>query len=595
MSSSRNGNSAHSNNQMDDALNRIMAVASATNDRPDFIPSAEWKGSKDGYFFGLTKHEGLGYHLDANHVNKPSDDVPPTRKRARISADELLKQAEASVDPHSKIMDLTDKGVKLACASLQKALAKNAMQRGQHPDSPQQYMESELALHEQIQSLGSIASAPALYPTLVEQGVLGDCCTLLSHENTDIAIAVVKLLVEWLDPTLPGVDELAEPVAEACLDLVVANLGRLNLTEDEDREGMELILTLIENLVEINGSGDAIAKTALVPWLFQHFSDDRVVEVLALVFQQGPVHAVYSDLTRMPPYTSSLVEDNVAASMDGLECILQEIAKYRKKQPETEGQVEYLENICTIMASALTFSSQNAPMFLKGQGMELVLRCLREKIHSGGVALQLLDIRDKASCEHLVVAGGLKSLFPIFIGRSIPKPALCSDAGKGLKKARKEWLLRLEQNMIHIIYNWTRFLDENSPDDALERFIVKFLEKDCEKCDRLVELLLEYDQKTRTAEYKFYRSDLEETLDQDEVELAVLEAKLSGGGEFFHRLGAIAAFACVRSKTCHSHILTQLSLKKSGIGVVKLAVEEFISVLEDGDQKRQLNECLGKI
>ena len=585
---------------MDAALNRTRAGASATSNRPNFIPSAEWKGSKDGYFFGLIKDEGLGYHLDANHhqVNEPSsvsDHAPPTPKRAKISAEELLKQAEASVDPHSKIMDLTEKGVKISCASLQKALAKNAMQRGQYPDSPQQYMESELALHEQIQSLGSVASAPALYPIMVEQGVLGDCCTLLSHENTDIAIAVVKLLVEWLDPTLPGVDDLAEQVGEACLDLVVANLGRLNLTQDEDREGMELMLTLIENLVEINGSGDAIAKTALVPWLFQHFSDDRVVEVLALVFQQGAVHGVYSDLTRMPPYTSSLVEENVATSMDGLECILQEIAKYRKKQPETEDQVEYLENICTIMASALTFSLHNVPKFLDGQGIELVLRCLREKVHSGGVGLQLLDIRDKACCEHLVVAGGLKSLFPIFMGRSIPRPALCSDAGKGLKKARKRWFQRLEQNMIHIIYNWTRFLDEKSPEDALERFVVKFLEKDCEKCDRLVELLLEYDQKTRTAEYKFYRSDLEETLDQDDVELAALDAKLSGGGEFFHRLGAIAAFACVRSKTCHSHILTQLTLRKSGIGVVKLAVEDFISVLEDGEQKRKLKECLGKI
>jgi phage tail tape-measure protein len=65
----------------------------------------------------------------------------------------------------------------------------------------------------------------------------------------------------------------------------------------------------------------------------------------------------------MPPYTSSLVEENVATSMDGLECILQEIAKYRKKQPETEDQVEYLENICTIMASALTFSLHNVPKF----------------------------------------------------------------------------------------------------------------------------------------------------------------------------------------------------------------------------------------
>ena len=111
----------------------------------------------------------------------------------------------------------------------------------------------------------------------------------------------------------------------------------------------------------------------------------------------------------------------------------------------------------------------------------------------------------------------------------------------------------------------------------------------------MVEILLGYDQRTRLAEYKFYRSDIEESLVKEEVELAAMEAKLSGGGDFFHRLGAISAFCCVHSKTCHAHILQQLTLQKSGIGIVKTAVEDFISVLEDGNQKVQLISYLERI
>ena len=607
---------------MEDALDRMMAgVASAHEQSPKFIPSKEWMGSKPGYYFGSTQERGLGYHWDQHTITTTHPDshleqtatataaatTTSLRKRARIdtsknqikllSPDELLREAEASVDPHAKIMDLSQKGIQQACISLRKALSKNSLERAQNLDSPENYMDSELALHEQIQAFSSIASTPWLFPILLEEHVLEEFSTILSHENTDIALTVIQMLVEWLDPTLGNsVERLAMHVAHECLELVVANLGRLNPNDEEDRQGMEYILSLVENIMELNVGG--VEKTCLVPWLFQHLSEDRPAEVLALVFQQESVYTFYPDLTRLPPFTSSLIEDDgmkAASTMDGMELILQAIAKYRKVQPETEDQVEHLENMCTILASALAFSTQNIPKFQERQGVELVLRCIREKMHSGGVGLQLLDIRDKASCEHLVVAGGLKSLFPLFMGRAIPKPAPCSDAGHGNKKARKEWLLRMEHNLIHIIYNWIRFLDKDSPEDALERLLVKFLENDCEKCDRLVELLLGYDQRTRLAEYKFYRSDIEESLVKEEVELAAMEAKLSGGGDFFHRLGAISAFCCVHSKTCHAHILQQLTLQKSGIGIVKTAVEDFISVLEDGNQKVQLISYLERI
>ena len=79
--------------------------------------------------------------------------------------------------------------------------------------------------------------------------------------------------------------------------------------------------------------------------------------------------------------------------------------------------------------------------------------------------------------------------------------------------------------------------------------------------------------------------------DEAAIQLAVFNAKLAGGVSF-HRLAAIAAFCCVGGKRCHKGILTQLS---SGIGLIRDTLQEFASVLEELDQRRQLEGYLDEI
>lgn len=55
-------------------------------------------------------------------------------------------------------------------------------------------MDSELELHQAIQELHAIATVPDLYPVLVQLQAIPSLLDLLSHENTDIAVAVVDLL-----------------------------------------------------------------------------------------------------------------------------------------------------------------------------------------------------------------------------------------------------------------------------------------------------------------------------------------------------------------------------------------------------------------
>ena len=574
-----NGEKLHVKSTMDDALDRMVAMASAAaGDRPAFIPSDSWQGSKDGYYFGTTE-KGTGYHIDAYQhpqQDKLTVSASQSRKRPRQTPQDLLAEAERAVDPDSKILDLKPKAIKASIVSLRKAAEKNELLRAQHAATPENFMESELGLFQQISAFSAVAAAPVLFATMLQEGILEQLVSLLSHDNSDVAMTVIKVFVEWIDPDSPTPEmlELAKAlVDDGALKWSVANLGRLDPEQEEEAVGIEDILTLVENLVELNlVAGDEsesvatylVRETSLVSWLFQQIEgrqSGRAAEVLSLILQQSEVHAILSDLTKIASYSSPLLDEPPSPSMDGMEILLQAIAIYRKTQPPSEEECDFLENVSLALASALTFSPDvNIDKFIDAQGIELVLRCLKEKVHAGGVALKLLDLRSRRACEYLVEAGGLKYLLPIFVGRGLPKP-MPSITGK---KARKEWLHMLETQAIEIMYALTRYLTPESPNDAMDRVLVKFVEDDCLKCNRLVELLLKYDQKARLAEYKFYRSTDED--DTEDVELAALHAKLKGGADLFHRIGAIAAFCCMGSKKCHRQILDQLTLQQSGIG-----------------------------
>ena len=142
-----------------------------------------------------------------------------------------------------------------------------------------------------------------------------------------------------------------------------------------------------------------------------------------------------------------------------------------------------------------------------------------------------------------------------------------------------------------------------------------------------MELCLKYDEKARIAEYQYFRSDEAEEAEQLglDVDVAALGAKLRGGGDIFHRLCAILAFACVGSARSHGHVRDRLKLQGSSISgefdscarrsktnldgiladflellhlrspVIKEGLTEFGSVLVAGSQKTQIEHYLCNI
>lgn len=55
-------------------------------------------------------------------------------------------------------------------------------------------MESEIELHDIVTEMHAIATVPELYSVLVNLKAVLSLLELLSHENSDIAVAVVNLL-----------------------------------------------------------------------------------------------------------------------------------------------------------------------------------------------------------------------------------------------------------------------------------------------------------------------------------------------------------------------------------------------------------------
>lgn len=105
-------------------------------------------------------------------------------------------------------------------------------------------MEAELELHEAIQELHALATVPELYALAVEQKLVPTVLGLLSHENTDIAVAVVNLLQELTDiDTLNESQEEAAILIDSLLEqqicsLLVHNLERLDENQREESDGV---------------------------------------------------------------------------------------------------------------------------------------------------------------------------------------------------------------------------------------------------------------------------------------------------------------------------------------------------------------------
>ena len=610
-----------------------------------FISSHRWLGEKKGFYFG-TGNAGTGYYVDTTSSTSKGVYVttkkPKAKKTVTIAEDQnemklLLEELEKKADG-SLILDLSSKGIHAAAKSLESMYRKNVMKRAEFPDHPYNYMDSEIALYEQLNALQALATDTTIYRYVLDSDIMSTLIQLLAHENVDICSSVISLLLEWIDPSLvendPKVLQLLKSFAITTMEawtLIATNLVKFQSQDDENSKdrnlnGVENTLSLMENMLEVDAllapegimsknvtiQNIMASESRIVSWLFINSENTdklsnkndslkaRCLEILALFSQSTDLYDALPDWSNLSTLVSTRQHDEHISkkrkdtAINGIEILLQSIAVNRKSDPKNSVELENLENSCIALCSCISFSTANLSAFLDGDGVELVIRCLKEKTHAGCSGLKLLEFFGdddiyKVAAERLITAGSLKYLFPILGSTRYPKPA---PIHKISIKAKRKWLYKLQVQTIRILYALTFQLDNNSPEEAVPRFISKFVDGDLKYCDRLVELLLEYDEQARKAEYNFYRSEIEENIDQeDQVTLAAFEAKLSGGGYISRYLAAITAYICANSKRCHERVLENLKMHKSGMGLIKDTLKEFSSsLINDGRQKQHIEK-----
>ena len=189
--------------------------------------------------------------------------------------------------------------------NFEKKSLKNQEMRIKFADEPQRFMESEVELHDSIQELRNLATVPELYPSLVDLQCIQSFFGLLSHDNTDISVAIIDLIQELTDvDTLNESEEGAKALVQSLIDnqispLLVQNLERLNDAVNEESDGIHNTLAIFENLIEFHPE---ICKEAveagLLNWLVKRlkvkvsFDNNKLYasEILSIFLQSEPTN-----------------------------------------------------------------------------------------------------------------------------------------------------------------------------------------------------------------------------------------------------------------------------------------------------------------
>ncbi|KAK9819671.1 hypothetical protein WJX72_000948 [[Myrmecia] bisecta] len=482
-----------------------------------FIPSASFVGSRPGYYF-TSGEQGVGYYADPrqpkqNVLEDKQESLKPQAAEP-VDANELLREAEkqAGDDGAQQLQLLDAKGLKRLVLVFERKYKENMEMRMKHSDAPEKFMDSEVDLDESVRSLQAIAGSPELYPELIRMNTVPSLLQLLSHENTDIAAGVIDLFRELTDS---DVVEDSEEEARALVDhliesnaveLLVHRLGMLSEGIPEEATAVFNALSIFENMVEVQPSvaETLLERSRLLKWILnrlkvREFDSNKqyVSELLAILLQ------------------NSRANQKRLTDANGIDIILQALAPFRGRDPQTTDEEEYIENLFDALCSCL-MNELNKTKFVGDEGVELMVLIMKGKRFARAGACKTLDFaltRCPAACEHFVDTLGLKSLFGIFMGKSKMKRHKDEDTNEAEE----------EERAVSIISNLFQGLARGSRRD---RVAAKFVENEFEKCDRLMELFVRYQKRVAAEEARILSMENDEDVDDEYVLLARMDAGL---------------------------------------------------------------------
>ena len=444
---------------------------------------------------------------------------------------------------------LDEAGVKKILLGFEKKVSRNQEMRIKFPDQPDKFMVSEMELHDAVRELQvecqyvnnflihsmhirmhfkcvmqNVSTVPHMYPVLVELNCASTLLGLLSHDNTDIAVAAVEVVQELTDVDTMNESEegsealLAALVKHQVCSLLVTNLERMDEAVKEESEGVHNTLAIIENLVElrpemckdvaevkkmfpITVNKNSIFQAGFINWLIKKLK-------VKVPFDENKLYAseILSILLQTEPDNRKLF-----GQLDAIDNLLQQLAYYKRHDPTQSEELEMMENLFDCLCSLL-LETENRDRFLKGEGLQLMNLMLREKKKSRSGALKVLShaltgAEGTDNCIKFVDILGLRTLFPLFM----KTPSRTKRAGVSSEEHEE----RTVSILATLLKNVT---SANNAAKQRERILVKFTENDHEKVDRLMELHDKYLAKVEAADAEL--EDEIRTLEGTEAELS---------------------------------------------------------------------------
>jgi beta-catenin-like protein 1 len=302
------------------------------------------------------------------------------------------------------------------------------------------YIDSEADLFTAVASFTFLSEHADLYPVLVGSGAFETLMKLFAHENVDIAIAVLEVLVELSGEDVDLKNESDMQILidgifkDDAIEVIVENLERFDETKDDDRQGVFhtlskapakanvlIVLAVLENITSFSPSYANRLPVSLLKWLLSRIENKErpisqnkqyAAEILSIILQ----------LSRQQ------LQKALSLEINALDILLTQLAPYRKRDPakNSDEEQEFLENLFDSLCTCVQIP-EGKTQFLSLEGVDLCLLFLKGdgKIAKSR-ALKALDfavggVGGDAVAEALVENSGLKTLFGIFM-RKVSSP-----------------------------------------------------------------------------------------------------------------------------------------------------------------------------
>ncbi|CAA7259804.1 unnamed protein product [Cyclocybe aegerita] len=456
-------------------------------------------------------------------------------------------------------VDLSITRIRQILLSFERAVNRNQDHRSKYPDDPSKFIDSEADLDSAIKALLPLSQVPSLaFPELVRSGAVTLLVGLLTHENVDIMIDAVEVIYELTDDDLEVEQEeegsergqealtmfVEKLVDSSVLELLADNLNRLNEDEESDRQGVFHLLGIFENFVGLNPalSPKIVTGTGVLKWLLSRIQakipdENRgyAAELLSILLQDS--HENKGKFTEV----------------GGVDVLLKTLSQYRRRDPIDADETEFMDNLFDSLCSSLS-EPATKQAFLEGEGPDLMVLLMKEKLESRSRSIKVLDYAMSGSagtpvCEAFVEVLGLKTLFTAFMGKS------SKHQRSGLDSSTP-------QDVAHSL-GIISSLFTNLPSDTTSRIrlLAKFVEGDYAKIDKLLEIRDAATKRLQLTEIEIQKSkqDASNSDDEESHEDSLYLQRLDGGLFTLQTVDYILAWLMMEDDG--GHVLRMLNRK----------------------------------